>query len=132
MAEGRTPDVSDRDVFFGEKGSYDSLLRGKAVEYFGGPQDAPIGQRRWFAYRWWTDGLEQAEALLARTYEVLAELDRWQLARIDRAEGADWFLLGTRPALYVAACYLGQPPEGMSNEQMLSELIRLAERARAV
>jgi hypothetical protein len=52
--------------------------------------------------------------------------------RKERAGAADWFLLGTRPARYVAACYLGQPPGEMDEQQMFEELIRLAERARAI
>jgi hypothetical protein len=132
MGEVGTTYEPDRDVFFGEKGSYDTLLQGKAVEFFGGPQMDASGLRRWFAYRWWTDGLEQAERLASQPHEVRGERDRWQLVRKERAGAADWFLLGIRPARYVAACCLGQPLEGMSDEQMLAELIRLAERARAI
>jgi hypothetical protein len=132
MAARRGEGQPDRDTFFGERGAYEMFVQSRVLEHLGGPQINASGFRRWFACRWWQDSEKEARTLRSRPHTVLVERPRWRLVSIQRAGGDGWVLLGTRPTLHVAAQYLGQPPEGMSDEQMLAELIRLAERARAI
>jgi hypothetical protein len=132
MAARRGEGQPDRDVFFGERGTYQLFLQDRLVAHFGSPRIDASGLPRWFAYCSWEDGVEPAQTLRSRPHTVLVERPRWRLVSIQRAGGDGWVLLGRQPKLHVAAQYLGQPPEGMSDEQMFEELIRLAKRARAI
>jgi hypothetical protein len=43
MAERRSKGQPNRDVFFGERGSYQLYLQGRLVEHFGSPQIDAFG-----------------------------------------------------------------------------------------
>ena len=122
-------------TFFGETGSFQSVLKEEWVDFFGGPVPQPLERTdwpRWLAYQDPSEEQQQeAVVALGRAHGVIREGAGLRVIRSGESFGSFWLLIVQAEKPYVIAWYHGAAPGGMSDDQMADELERLAWHAQA-